>query len=342
MNHEMFWLPLFVSFAISAFLLSLIIFFGRFLVLPDKRKSKRHLHRAGILRFGGIAIIVSFVSVLVLDKNLIITQPLMAVLIASFLILVIGVVDDVKQLSWREQLFFQFFIVIFVYIMGVRLDYVTNPFGGIFLLDGFFWQGVGLVFSVAWIVFLMNAMNWVDGVDGASSGIAIIGVVTIFFLSLRPEVNQPPVAIICAALIGSILAFLFLNFYPAKVLAGTSGSMFMGFILGITAIFSGAKIATTLLVLAVPIIDAIWVIGERLKAGDSIFSPDKRHLHFRLLDLGWSVKKICFFYYLVTAVVAFIALNTRAMGKSLTLLLVALIMLGVYTFIKRKTAAFEK
>lgn len=329
-------MPLLASFAICASLLLAFIFLGKFFSFSDSRRSDRHLHKIGTLRFGGIAIILSFIAVLVFDNHLVIGQSLLAVILASIAILVFGTFDDVRQLSWKVQLFFQVFIVVLVYVAGVKLSYVTNPFGGIFLLENFFWQGIGLIFSVAWIVFLMNAMNWIDGVDGASSGMTLIGAVTVFFLSLRPEVNQPPVAIICAAFVGAILAFLFLNFYPAKILAGTSGSMFMGFILGVVAIFAGAKIATTLLVLVVPIIDAIWVIGRRMKAGDSIFKPDKRHLHFRLLEIGWSVKKICFFCYLITALVALVALNTRAIGKTLTLLIIIGMMFAVYAYISRK------
>jgi UDP-GlcNAc:undecaprenyl-phosphate GlcNAc-1-phosphate transferase len=100
--------------------------------------------------------------------------------------------------------------------------------------------------------------------------------------------------------------------------------MFMGFILAVLGLFAGAKIATTLLVMSVPIIDAIWVIFERWRAGTSIFSSDRRHLHFKLLELGWSQKMICFFYYVITALFAFIALNTQTWNK-----LIAIIVIGV-------------
>ncbi|EKD58925.1 MAG: glycosyl transferase family 4 [uncultured bacterium] len=222
--------------------------------------------------------------------------------------------------------------------MGVRLQYVTNPFGGVFLFEGFSGHVISLFFSTIWIVFIMNAMNWIDGVDGASGGVTFIGAVTIFFLSLRPEVNQPPVAIITSALLGALGAFLFFNFYPAKILAGTSGAIFMGFILAIMAVFAGAKIATTLLVLSIPIIDALWVVSQRYLSGHSIFLPDKKHLHFRLLDAGWSHRSICFFYYAITIIISFIALNTYALGKILAFFLVAIMMLGTYALINTKKA----
>ena len=196
----------------------------------------------------------------------------------------------------------------------------------------------GLIVVAIWAVLLMNSMNWIDGIDGISSGISLIGGATIFFLSLRPEVNQPPIGIISAVFIGGLLAFLLFNFYPAKILAGTSGSMFMGFVLAILAIFAGAKIATTLLVMAVPIVDALWVIGERFQSKKSIFSADRRHLHYRLLEFGWSPKKICIFYYVITGLIAVLALNTRAVGKTITFVLFGVVMLCMIIWIRNKVA----
>ena len=109
-------------------------------------------------------------------------------------------------------------------------------------------------------------------------------------------------------------------------MAGTAGSMFMGFALATLAIFSGTKIATTLLILTVPLVDFLWVIWERWKKKQSIFIPDKNHLHYKLLELGWSQKKIAVSFYIITGIIAIIALNTRAIGKSITLFLFVIIM----------------
>ncbi|NTW27367.1 MAG: undecaprenyl/decaprenyl-phosphate alpha-N-acetylglucosaminyl 1-phosphate transferase [Candidatus Moranbacteria bacterium] len=341
MDHSLFLMPLLISCLISTFLLLILIVVGRRCSILESRISKRHLHKIGTLRFGGVALILSFVATILLDKNLIISTPLMGVLFASLAILILGVVDDFKQISWKLQLCFQFFIVIFVYGMGVKLEYMSNPFGGILLFQTGLGSLIGLFICVAWVIFLMNALNWVDGVDGVAGGITLIGVVTIFVLSLRPEVNQPPIGIITAALMGGLLAFILLNFNPAKIMAGTSGSIFMGFMLAIMAIFAGAKIATTLLVLAVPVIDALWVIIERFRAGASIFSADRRHLHFRLLELGWSVKRICLFYYVITILVALVSLNTGALGKAVTFVLISLIMVSTFVFISKKIETKE-
>ena len=342
MLYKLFLTPFIVSFAISAALLILFILLNRKKIFDDARMSDRHIHNRGISRFGGAARIISFVAALLLNNALVITTPLIGVFIALGAILIFGIIDDIKQLSWKVQLFFQVIVVLFVYLIGVRLQYITNPFGGIFLFNNYLSYFIGLMVVLAWALLLINSMNWIDGVDGVSSGITFIGGITIFILSLRPEVNQPPVSIIAAALIGCTLALIFFNFHPAKILAGTSGSMFMGFILAILAIFAGAKIATTLLVMAVPIIDAFWVIGERIRSKSSIFSADKRHLHYRLIELGWSQRKICFFYYMITTFIAILALNTGAIGKITTFLVFSFVMVVLLVIINKKVKVAEK
>lgn len=334
MDYSLYFSPFLSAFLIAVSILSLFFFGRKF--LPEKRFSARHIHKKGVSRLGGVALIVAFSFALLLDKNLFIPISLQAVLVASSFILLIGVWDDFWELSWRTQLFLQISIVIFIFIAGVRIDYVTNPFGGILELDfgGFFLPGLLLV--LFWVVVIMNSMNWIDGVDGLSGGIAFIGAVTIFFLSLKPEVNQPPMAIMSAALGGSLIAFLLFNFYPAKLMAGTSGSMFMGFILAVMAIFAGAKIATTLLVMAVPIIDAGWVVFERLRSGQSVFEADKRHLHHKLLELGWSHRKICLFFYAIMTGISAIALNTRTLGKAIAIILVAVAVGSILFYVNRK------
>jgi len=145
----------------------------------------------------------------------------------------------------------------------------------------------------------MNVMNWLDGLDGLAGGVGFIGAITLFFLSISHLVNQPPLGIISIAVAGAILGFLFFNFYPAKIFMGTTGSMFLGFILAVLAIFSGGKIATALLIMGFPILDAVWVIAQRIKAGESPFKGDTRHLHYKLLERGWPQRRVVLFVYLI-------------------------------------------
>ncbi|EKD58797.1 MAG: undecaprenyl-phosphate alpha-N-acetylglucosaminyltransferase [uncultured bacterium] len=337
MEYVFFLQPLILSFSIASLLLAGIVVITRRLKIIDKRISARHVHHFGISRFGGIALIASFFLATLFDDRLVLTGEFQGILLACLAILLFGVMDDVFELGWKWQLLFQISVAVFVYFMGIKLEYISNPFGGIYMFDSGFPYLLGFSFSVLWIVFLMNAVNWVDGVDGVSGGITLIAAGTIFMLSLKPEVNQPPMGIIAAALVGALVAFLIYNFYPAKIMAGTSGSMFLGFILAVLAIFAGAKIATTLMVLAVPVVDALWVIGERLHLKKSIFSADRRHLHFKLLKLGWSVRKICMFYYALTLLIAILALNMRALGKVATMTIVAGMLISVMAVLAKRS-----
>ncbi len=161
----------------------------------------------------------------------------------------------------------------------------------------------------------MNAMNWLDGLDGLAGGVGFIGAITLFFLSISNLVNQSPLGIISIILAGAILGFLIFNFYPAKIFMGTSGSMFLGFILAVLAIFSGGKIATALLVMGFPILDAVWVIAQRIKSGKSPFKGDARHLHYKLLEKGWPQKKVVLFIYSICIIFGVSAILFQNINK---------------------------
>jgi UDP-GlcNAc:undecaprenyl-phosphate GlcNAc-1-phosphate transferase len=276
-------IPFLTSFLLSVFFICLSFLFGK-KNISEKRDSERHIHTRGrIIRWGGLAIVLSFNVSILLNKDLYLSFGLWGIMAASLLILIIGIWDDICELSWKVQLIFQSLMAGMVFLFGIRIQYLVDPFSGKMVqLDSGWMIGISFLAGLVWILLLMNAMNWLDGIDGLSGGVTLIAVLTIFFLSLKAEVNQPPIAIIAMILVGSILGFLIFNFNPGKIMAGTAGSMFMGFSLAALAIFSGTKIATTLLVLVVPLVDFLWVIGERWKKGKSIFIADKNHLHYKL------------------------------------------------------------
>lgn len=316
----------------------ILIWISKKIKSDNKRNSERHIHKKKISRLGGIAIIIGFVASIFLSPNLVISPQLWSVIIASFIILVFGLWDDFVELDWKTQIFFHVAIAILIFIMGIRVEYITNPLGGMIFLNFGPYLIPSLIFVILWVTVIINSVNWLDGIDGLSGGVTLVGVLTIFFLSLRPEVNQPPVGIITMALAGAIFGFLLFNFYPARILAGTTGSVFLGFLLAVLAIFAGAKIATAILVMAPAIIDAFWVMMERFKSGQSIFKADNRHLHHKLKELGWSQVKISLFFYGVTVLIALIALNTRAIGKIISFILILIIMLIVLIYLNKKTS----
>lgn len=329
-------LPFLTSFIITVIFVIAFIRVGKRVRWQD-RQAERHIHRKNVFRLGGVAMILAFNLAILLNKDLVITPDLAGMMLGSLVLMVVGFWDDVRELSWKTQLFYQIAVAGLVFAAGVRIYYVAHPLTGEIVHLNLGWGVVfSLILVVGWIVLAVNAMNWADGADGLAGGVTFIGALTIFFLSLKPEVNQPPMAILSMILAGAALGFLVFNYHPAKIVAGTAGSMFLGFALAVLAIFAGTKIATALLIMTLPVLDFVWVIGERISRGTSIFQPDTNHLHYKLLDLGWSQKMIALYFYSVTALVSIVALNTRVIGKSLTFLIAGIIMATFLIFIKRK------
>jgi UDP-GlcNAc:undecaprenyl-phosphate/decaprenyl-phosphate GlcNAc-1-phosphate transferase len=328
--------PFILSFFLSVIFTPPAIYLSRKIKWKG-RDSSRHIHKKEITRIGGVVMVMVFICAVFLNRDLYITSEIYGIMIASVFLMLVGLWDDLREMYWKIQLFFQVAVSILIFIFGIRIYFITNPAtGGIINLDTGLGVLVSIILVIFWTLLIINSMNWLDGIDGLSGGVTFISAMTILFLSLKSEVNQPPIAILASIIAGLVLGFLIFNFYPARAMAGTSGSFFMGFALAVLAIIAGTKIATALLILAVPIIDFLWVIGERIKNNKSIFRADKRHLHYKLLQLGWSERKISFCYWFVTILISIVALNTRSIGKGITLAIAVAIMLAVLIAINRK------
>lgn len=340
---SLYLIPFLSSFAISVVLVFAIKYFSRRFSLTDRkvRTEGRHIHGKNISRWGGVGIAVSFLIVIFLDKNLVLTKDILGIIAGGLIIFGLGIWDDLKEVNWKKQLFFQVIAIALIFAFGVKMYTISNPFGDVISLDSAFKILVGIAVAIIWSVVLINSMNWLDGMDGLSMGVCFIGALAMLFLSLKPEVNQPPVGIISMALAGSILGFLTFNFPPAKIMVGSNGIFFVGFIMAGLSIFAGTKIATTLLILFIPLIDFFWVIFKRLKDGKSIFTAGNEHLHHKLIKIGWSHWQINIFFYSITALVAFIALSTKGLEKIFIMFCLLFLMLSFYWFINRKERALR-
>lgn len=296
-----------------AFLCSLI---GTFGVVQWKKKAKKEY----IKRFGGIVVVGTFVVCVLTNPELEKTLRLAVLLLGAVLIFVFGVLDDIKNLSWKKQLLFQSFLALILIVSGYSVEYITGPFGEMLRLDG--WRiGLGIAelnFSVwgsvlilFWVVCVINAINWADGMDGLAGGIAMVGGLALFWISLMQQVNQPAIAILALIFVGAILGFWWLNFPLGKVELGTAGSYFVGFFLASAAIISGTKIATAMIVLALPVVDFFWVIFERIRARKFPTSRDLGHLHYKLLKLGWSNRWVVFSYVVFICFMLFLSFSVE-------------------------------
>jgi UDP-GlcNAc:undecaprenyl-phosphate/decaprenyl-phosphate GlcNAc-1-phosphate transferase len=197
---------------------------------------------------------------------------------------------------------------VFAIATGYVVDFISNPIGnGTIRFVGPLYP-VAIAFSILWIAGMINSINFIDGLDGLSSGIGLIAAITLGLISMTPQFSQPFIAVLCFVLAGSLLGFLRWNFHPATIFAGTSGVMFLGYTLALLSILGIAKVAVAMLVLGVPIIDAFWIIVRRLVARRSPFSPDRGHLHHRLLDIGLSHRQTVVLIYGICIVLAVLAL----------------------------------
>jgi len=181
---------------------------------------------------------------------------------------------------------------------------------------------------------MIYTTKFLDGLDGLVSGVTVIGSIILFCVSLFWDVDQSGTSVLCLILAGSTLGFLLFNFYPARIFLGEGGSTFLGFMLGVLAIISGAKIATALLIMGIPILDVVWVIIRRLfNERHSAFLGDKKHLHFRLLDIGLNQRQVVLLLYLLTLIFGSIALFQDTIGKIVAFIVLIIVMLALASFV---------
>ena len=317
----------------------------------DRPGAARRIHARPIPRAGGLAVGTAF---LVVGLGLIgmaatgaislstgsLTMNEAAVLFGGVaLAMGFGFLEDVVQLRARYQLVFQLVLAAVAVVGGVTINVINNPFGGGLII---FTTPFAVLFTVLWIVGMINSINFIDGLDGLSSGVAIIAALTLGVISVTGGFNQPEIALLCAILAGALLGFLPRNFHPAHIFIGTTGVYLVGFALAVLSILGTAKVAVALLVLGVPIIDTFWIIVRRLAAGQSPFTADRGHLHHRLLDLGLGHRDAVLVIYGLCGVLAVLSLVLSGTGQ-LTAFVGVVVLLGAFLFVmtRRETDALE-
>ena len=293
----------------------------------DQPDSGRRIHVRPIPRAGGLAVVIAFVGVGVValyasgaggtvgpfpqnfiwGGDLMRRDQLVALLAGSAIAAAVGFIDDRWQIRARWQLLLQIGMALFAISLGVTIAFVNNPvdfIGGVLGSSTIAFAGLGAaVVTILWIVGMINSINFIDGLDGLSTGVALIAALTLGVISLTDD-RAPMVALMCAVLAGALAGFLPWNFFPAKVFIGTTGVMAVGYALAVLSILGTAKIAVALLVLGVPIIDAFWIITRRVANRSSPFTPDRGHIHHRLLDLGLTHRGVVLVIYAICAALA--------------------------------------
>ncbi len=278
----------------------------------------RRQEQLAMPKLGGLAIFVGFTFTVVLAQLLPVlrTDPyeinrLVGLVFGGLVIFILGVIDDALDLNYYQIFVIQILTAVIAIAFQIFIEFFNNPFTGI-KTDP--WAPVVTVaLTMFWLVLMMNTVNLLDGSDGLAGGIAFIAALVLFLNSaFRLEPPQTSVSLLHLSFAGAVLGFLIHNFYPARIYVGGS-AWFLGYVLGCLSIIGGAKMATILLVMGLPLMDLGWQVVNRVRTGNNPFQGDRGHLHFRLLDTGaLTPRQIALGYYSVCAFLGFTTLVTTS------------------------------
>ena len=302
--------------------------------IPD---HKRHIHTHPTPRMGGMAIFLGFlISVLLFVE---VSRPVQGILIGAVIIVATGVVDDIVNMRYYLKFGLQVLAAAVAVRHGVVIHMLMNP--NIFSSEETLFVGyLSIPVSVLWIVGITNAVNLIDGLDGLACGVSAISSVTMLVVALM--VSEPGVALILAALAGGCLGFIPYNLNPAKIFMGDTGALLLGYvlatvsILGLFKFYAIITFIVPILALALPLFDTLFAIIRRLLRGQNPMTPDRGHLHHRLIDHGLSQKQAVAVLYSLSAMLGLTAVVICTTGRLRMLLLgldvVFAAAVGVFTY----------
>lgn len=343
-----------LAFFLTLFLTGLVrIVMQKFRITDNPKQEQRKIHKKKTPLGGGIALFLAFFVTAWFAYESgglgqdILPKHLVGLFFGGLILMIGGILDDKKRLRARYQIWFPIAAALLVIVVGIGPHEITNPFGGTVDLSAIRIPVEGLgnlilfadIVTFFWLMGMMFTTKFLDGLDGLVTGVVGIGALMIFFLSLQDAWYQPEMSVLAIILVGVCIGFLFWNWHPAKIFLGEGGSLFTGFILGSLAILSGGKIATTLLVVGVPMLDVFRVIIRRLQKRQSIFKGDKEHLHFKLLESGLTQRQSVLLFYTISLLFGMTTLFLQSSEKLIALILLLVLMLLVSMLYSKKESA---
>ena len=296
----------------------------------DIPKDKRRMHTDSVPLIGGLAIFLGFLVSTVIFTE--IDIKIIAILSGALIMVVLGVFDDKYALGAKFKLMIQIIAAAIPVIAGVRIERIILPFlksGGI----EFGWLAYPI--TILWIVALTNAVNLIDGLDGLAAGVSAIASFSMFLIALMQ--GNYVIAVMSAALVGACCGFLPYNFSPASIFMGDTGSTFLGFVmaslsvLGLFKIHAIISFAVPFIAFGIPIFDTSFAIFRRIKERRPIMSPDRGHLHHRLVDMGFSHKQAVLIIYAICIVLGAVAVLSFK-SKLLAIVIAVLGVIGAFVF----------
>ena len=310
------------------------------LVTDTKTRSHpAHTHTGIIPRAGGLPI---YLSILIMSLFFLsISKIVFGILIASFFLIILGLLDDAYDLSPYLRFIINVLISALVIAFGLGIPYISNPLGGVIHLD--FWQipinffghhtiwVVADLLAIIWLTWTTNMINWSKGIDGQLPGFVAITAIFLGLLSQRftgHDISAQSVTILSFIVAGAYLGFLPFNYYPQKIMPGYGGGALAGFLLGIISILTFGKVGTAVLILSIPMIDAVYTMIRRLKKKQSPFRADWGHFHHRLLEIGWGKRRIAWFYWLISLILGIASLFLAGIEKLIAFITIAILLLA--------------
>jgi UDP-GlcNAc:undecaprenyl-phosphate GlcNAc-1-phosphate transferase len=265
--------------------------------------NPRRINKVPMPTGGGLAVLAGVVVAAWLAD----IPHILPTLLAASIITAVGLVDDRIGLNAGQKFIGQLAAVLVYVIWGGRIEFVSNPFGGMFYL-GY----LSMPVTVFWILALINLMNFIDGLDGLAVGISLIAALTL--LSLAWDLGRMEAAVLSAILVGVSAGFLPFNFNPAKLYLGDAGAMLLGLLLAVVSTEGALKGAATIglsvpiLIFALPIVDTFCAVVRRIQQGVPFYQADQSHFHHRMLQLGLTQRQVVFVAYFLSSLSACAAL----------------------------------
>lgn len=324
------YLALVVAFVASILLTPLVKRLAYRIGAVDK-PNYRKVHDHVMPRLGGLAIFIAFLIGIVVAQPM--DKSMIAILIGSFVIIVTGVLDDMLEISPKAKLIGQTIAAaIVIFFGGVQIDFINLPFGG--KLD---FGYLSIPLTLIWIIGITNAINLIDGLDGLAAGVSTIALITLATMAfIMSDMFVLVMALILAA---STCGFLFYNFHPAKIFMGDTGALFLGFMISVLALLGFKNVTFVSLVipivmLGVPISDTFFAIVRRLLNKQPPFSPDKSHLHHRLMSIGFTHRQTVLLIYGIATMFGLAAIIFSMAKLWGAILLIAVILIAIELFVE--------
>lgn len=313
----------------------------------DQPGDPRRIHKTPTARLGGVAIYLAIVVPTVLYLG--ISRQIIGLLLACTVLVLVGVVDDIRGLNPFVKLGWQILAACLALAGGIGITAISNPLGGIIDLQwGKFAVDLGEIhfnvipianiLSILWMVGMVNVVNFSDGLDGLATGVSGIAALALFVISVR--IGQTGTAMLALIVAGACFGFLPYNFNPARIFLGDSGAYTLGIVIAMLAIYSGSKLATAALVMGFPILDGVWTVLRRLHRGVSPFKADRLHLHHMMIDAGLHQRMAVLILYALAAVFSLVAVSTDSRFKLIALVSLTVIlalMLGTLAHVQRRS-----